>query len=154
VRRRVNGSFNHTPAADGSDGHVMKTLWGLQALRALGRVGEKTEETGAWLRAGQQPDRGSTVQPHAEIAPAAVDTWAAVSVLKSLGAQPANRAACAKYLRSLWTADGAFADRPGWASNPVATYHALDALAALGALDAAPPPSPPPRPVELRADLQ
>ncbi|MBM3851856.1 MAG: prenyltransferase, partial [Verrucomicrobia bacterium] len=29
VRRRANGSFNNTPAADGGDGHVMNTLWGL-----------------------------------------------------------------------------------------------------------------------------
>ncbi|HEY1378723.1 MAG TPA: prenyltransferase/squalene oxidase repeat-containing protein [Gemmataceae bacterium] len=153
ARRRTNGSFNHTPAADGSDGHVMNTLWGLQALKGLGRVGEKTEETVAWLRACQQPDGGFTIQPHAEIAPSAVYTWAAVGALKSLGAQPADRAACVKYLRSLWTADGAFADRPGWASNPVATYHALDALAALKALETAPPPSPP-RVVELPAELR
>ena len=40
-----------------------------------------------------------------------------------------------KYLWSLWNEDGGFGDRPGWLSNPIATYYALDALAALGALD-------------------
>src|SRR5581483_4767299 len=81
ARRRPNGSFNHTPAADGSDGHVMNTLWGLQALRALGRADEKKGETIAWLRACQQPG-GFTIQPQSEIAPSAVCTWAAVSALK------------------------------------------------------------------------
>src|SRR6185436_4839881 len=33
ARRRANGSFNNTPAADGSDGHVLNTWWGLQGLR-------------------------------------------------------------------------------------------------------------------------
>ncbi len=42
-RRRANGSFNNTPAADGGDGHVMNTWWGLQALRALGRAGERKD---------------------------------------------------------------------------------------------------------------
>ena len=44
-RRRANGSFNNTPAADGSDGHVMNTWWGLQALRTLGRADENKEKT-------------------------------------------------------------------------------------------------------------
>jgi hypothetical protein len=37
---------------------------------------------------------------------------------------------------ALLNADGGFSDRPGWMSNPLATYHALDALEALGALSA------------------
>src|SRR5207248_9953617 len=116
ARRRANGSFNNTPAADGGDGHVMNTLWGLQALRALGRIGEKKDETVAWLRACQQPDGGFTFQPQAETAASAVYTWAAVAALGLLGAAPADRAACVAYLRSLWTADGGFGfgDRPGW----------------------------------------
>src|SRR6185503_10918058 len=37
-RRRPNGSFNNTPAAEGGDGHVMNTWWGLQAIGAMGRA--------------------------------------------------------------------------------------------------------------------
>src|SRR5207244_13157766 len=83
ARRRANGSFNHTPAADGSDGHAMNTLWGLQALRALGRAGEKKEETIAWLQACQLPGGGFTYQPKAEATctASAVYTWAAVRAL-------------------------------------------------------------------------
>lgn len=154
ARRRPNGSFNHTPSADGSDGHVMNTLWGLQALRALGRAEEKKEETIAWLRACQQPGGGFTIQPKSEIDPSAVYSWAAVSALKLLGGAPADRSACVAYLRSLWTPDGGFADRPGWAANPVATYYAVDALALLNALDTPPPKSPPPPAPELPADLK
>src|SRR5437762_2066178 len=43
-RRRPNGSFNNTPFdADGSQGHVLNTWWGLQALDAL-RAGEQAVE--------------------------------------------------------------------------------------------------------------
>jgi hypothetical protein len=137
-RRRANGSFNNTPAADGGDGHVMNTWWGLQALRVLGRAGERKAEAVAWLRACQLPGGGFTYQPGAEVA--GVDdvayTWAAARALRLLlGAAPADRDGCVRYLTSLWNADGGFGDRPGWASNPMATYYALDALDALGALD-------------------
>ena len=91
ARRRANGSFNNTPAADGGDGHVMNTWWGIEALGTLGRAGEKKEETIAWLRACQLPGGGFTYQPKAEIA--GVDdvayTWAAVRALKQLGSGPA-----------------------------------------------------------------
>lgn len=140
-RRRPNGSFNNTPATDGSDGHVMNTWWGLQALRALGRADENKEKTTAWLRACQLPDGGFTYQPKAEIAAVAdvVYTWAAVRALSQLGAAPAHRDSCIRYLHALANADGGCGARPGWASDPVATYYALDALDALGAPPAAPP---------------
>ena len=133
-RRRPNGSFNNTPALDGSDGHVMNTLWGIWALRALGRGGERRDETVAWLRACQLPVGGFTYQPKADVG--GIDdvayTWAAVRALKNFDAAPTDRQACANYLRSLWNADGGFGDRPGLPSRPEATYYALDALAVLG----------------------
>ncbi|MBI5767332.1 MAG: prenyltransferase [Verrucomicrobia bacterium] len=136
-RRRANGSFNNTPSADGGDGHVMNTLWGLQALRTLGLPDEKRAGTIAWLRACQLPNGGFTYQPQPMFG--GVDdvayTRAALRALKLLGGEPANRAACLAWLHSLANADGGFADRPGWLSNPLATFHALDALDALGALD-------------------
>lgn len=138
-RRRANGSFNNTPAADGGDGHVMNTWWGIEALRTLGRTGEKKDETIAWLRACQLPNGGFMYQPKAEIAgwDDVAYTWSAVRALKQLGAAPSNKDACIRYLHSLWNAEGGFTDRPGWATNPMATYYALDALDALGALDLA-----------------
>ena len=140
ARRRANGSFNNTPAADDGDGHVMNTWWGLQALRVLGRTGEKQAETIAWLRACQLPQGGFTYQPKPEFG--GVDdvayTWAALRALKQLGAAPANRESCLASLHSLANPDGGFGDRPGWLSNPVATYYALDALESLGALHAPP----------------
>ncbi len=137
ARRRANGSLNNTPAADGGDGHVLNTWWGLQALVALGRAAEQRTETIAWLRACQLPSGGFTYQPHPEFAGVddAAYTWAAARALQVLGAAPADRAACVAYLRSLADPDGGFGDRPGWAGNPLATYYALDALDALGALD-------------------
>jgi len=134
-RRRPNGSFNNTPAADGSDGHVLSTWWGLQAQRILKVANESSTETIAWLRACQLPNGGFTFAPEPEFG--GVDdvayTWAAVRALKLLDAKPANAAACVAYLHSLANSDGGFADRPGWLSNPMATYYALDALDALGA---------------------
>jgi hypothetical protein len=55
--------------------------------------------------------------------------------LQLLGGEPADRESCLAWLDSLAQADGGFGDRPGWLSNPPATYHALDAFDALGALD-------------------
>jgi hypothetical protein len=139
-RRRANGSFNNTPAADGGDGHVMNTWWGIEALRTLGRSGQKKEETIAWLQACQLPNGGFTYQPQAQIAgwDDVAYMWAAVRALKQLGAAPTNRDECIRYLQSLWNADGGFADRPGWASNPSATYYALDALDVLDAVRSVP----------------
>jgi hypothetical protein len=134
ARRRANGSFNNTPTADGSDGHVMNTWWGLQTLGTLGRAEDKKTETVAWLRACQLPGGGFTYKPKPEIAGVddAAYTWAAVRALTRLGSRPEQPDACIRYLHSLRNADGGFGDRPGWASNPMATYYALDALGALG----------------------
>ncbi|MBL9190101.1 MAG: hypothetical protein JNK23_21655 [Opitutaceae bacterium] len=137
VRRRANGSFNNTPAADGGDGHVMNTLWALQAARALGREIAQKDELIAWLRACQLPGGGFTYQPQPMFG--GVDdiayTRAALRALQLLGATPANREACIAQIHSLAKADGGFADRAGWLSNAGATWCALDALDALGALD-------------------
>jgi hypothetical protein len=135
ARRRANGSFNNTPASDGGDGHVLNTWWGLQALQALGRAEEKKDETVAWLRACQRPDGGFTYQPNPQFGGAtdAAYTWAAVRALRLLGTTPPNPKACAAFLHSLANADGGSSDRPGWLSNPMATFYVLDALNALGA---------------------
>ncbi|MES2692323.1 MAG: prenyltransferase/squalene oxidase repeat-containing protein [Verrucomicrobiota bacterium] len=137
ARRRANGSFNNTPTADGGDGHVMNTYWGVQALKIFGRGGEKKAETIAWLRACQLPNGGFTHAPKAEIG--GVDdiayTRAATRCLALLGGTVANREACIAYVHSLANADGGFSDRPGWYSNPLATFYALDTLDALGAID-------------------
>lgn len=136
-RRRTNGSFNNTPAADGTDGNILNTWWALQAMHTQNRLVEQREETVTWLRKCQLPSGGFTHQPDAKTG--ALDdvayTRAALRSLKLLKAEPANREACIHYLLSLWNEDGGFGDRPGWLSNPVATYYALDALHALGVLE-------------------
>ena len=139
-RRRANGSFNNIPAADGGDGHVLNTWWSLQALCLLGRSNERETETIDWLRACQLPNGSFTIAPRPAFGgvDGAVFTWAAVRALHLLGAEPAQREACLAYLHSLWNVDGGFGERPGWASNPLATYHVLDALNALGALEESP----------------
>jgi len=132
-RRRPDGTYNNTPASDGSGGHVTNTWWGLEAERAVGRPPGARQATVAWLRACQRPGGGFTYEPDPKIG--ALDdvayTWAAVLSLARLRAAPADAPACTRYLRSLHTADGGFADRPGWSANPVATYYAVEALAAL-----------------------
>jgi len=137
IRRRPNGSFNNTPAADGGDGHVMNTWWAVQVLDSIGRSGEKKEQTVAWVRACQLPGGGFTYQPEPEFA--GVDdvtyTWAAVRILELFDTQPARRKACLAYLLSLRSSDGGFGDRPGRPSNPMATYRAMDAIRALDGLD-------------------
>ncbi len=136
-RRRTNGSFNNTPAADESDGHLLNTLWGLQSLEILGRLEENKGATIEWLRQCQLENGGFTWSPTAEIAK--VDdvayTWAATWALKMLGASVRDQPKCIAYLQSLLQSDGGFSDRPDWQSNPLATYYALDALRNLDALD-------------------
>jgi hypothetical protein len=137
ARRRPNGSFNNTPASDGGDGHVMNTFAGLQALKLFGRAEERKVDTITWLRACQMRSGGFTFAPRPEFG--GLDdiayTRAAVRSLQLLGATPADRSACIGFIHTLANADGGFSDRPGWLSNPLATFYALDALDALGALD-------------------
>jgi hypothetical protein len=143
-RRRPNGSFNNTPAADGGDGHVMNTWWGLRALGRVGTAHQSAQQTlvgnahptVAWLRACQLLSGGFTFAPSPEFGGVddACYTWSAVRALELLKAGPERRDDCIRFLHSLANADGGFADRPGWLSNPLATYYVLDALASLGSL--------------------
>ncbi|UCD62559.1 MAG: terpene cyclase/mutase family protein [Candidatus Zixiibacteriota bacterium] len=137
IRRRGNGSFNNTPAGEGGDGHVMNTWWGLQALAALNRSGEKREETIAWVQGCQLADGGFTYQPKPTLAGIADITyaWAAARILEIYGVQPARRKACIEYVLSLRNEDGGFGDRQGWPSNPVATYRGLDIIRGLGGFE-------------------
>ncbi len=138
-RQRVNGSFNNTPAQDGSEGHVMNTYWGLTAAQVLGLpLAAQPDRLVAWLRACQRPNGGFTYQPSPAFAgnDDVAYTRAAVASLALLGATPADRSGCIDYLLSLANDDGGFGDRPGWASNASATFCALEALHALSALDA------------------
>jgi hypothetical protein len=136
TRRRENGSFNNTPA-DGSDGHIINTWWGLQVLALLGRAAERKELLIEWLRRCQLPTGAFTWQPRPLFAGIdSVDyTWAGARALKLLNAEVPNRDACVNYLHSLFGENGGAGDQPGTPSNPMATYHTLDTLSALGALD-------------------
>lgn len=129
-RRRVNGTFNNTPATDGSPGHILNTLWGLGALRDLGMDAEPSPELREWVQACQLPSGGFTWRPNAEPGgvPTAAYTWAAVEI-----AQPLRREACVRWLQSLFNQDGGFGCQPGWPSNPMSTFYALSALEKLGA---------------------
>jgi hypothetical protein len=133
-RRRPNGSFNMTPGGDGGDGHVTNTLWGLLALSALGVDLDRKTETADWIRRCQAKNGGFTYAPAPVLA--AVDhvdyTWAALSALRLLDGRPRDEHAARAYLLSLGNDDGGFGDRPGRASNPLATWQALEALACRG----------------------
>lgn len=132
-RRRADGSFNNTPAADGGGGHVMNTWWGLQALQVLGEQAGGRDLM-AWLQACQLAGGGFTWQPKPEMGGLddAAYAWAAVSALAALSAKPARAAECAEWLHSLRNPDGGYGDRPGRLSNPLATFYAMDALRVLG----------------------
>jgi prenyltransferase beta subunit len=172
-RHRKNGTFNNTPADDNTDGHILNTWWGLQALRALAPspnpFPEFKNELIAWLRSCQMLNGGFCYQPSyldpnkpgaaiatvkgtGDGASITVDTtkgrqtwglggwddvaytWAAVRSLHLLGARPKDMMACLNYLNLLRNPDNGFSDRPGWLSNPLATYYAVDTLKTLGYL--------------------
>lgn len=153
ARMRADGSFNNTPASDGSGGHLVNTCLAVRARRAMGI--EPSEAAFDWIARCQGSSGGFQWSPSPEIG--AVEdvsyTWAAVGVLALGGRRPTRSDACIAWLRSLWNDDGGFADRPGVSSSALATYQALDALRTLGApLPAARcPHSEPPR---IASDLR
>jgi hypothetical protein len=122
ARRRKNGTYNTTPASDGSDGHLMNTLWGRLASEALGAIEAAPAE---WIRQCQLPSGGFTYHPKPSIG--GVDdiiyTWCALRIAK-----PAQADRCGEWIESLFTPEGGFQDRPGGEPNPLATYYALDSL--------------------------
>ncbi len=136
-RRRTDGSFANTPNAKNSDGNIVTTWWGLQVLRTQGRLEEKRAETIEWLRACQLKNGGFTHQPKPELGgwDDVAYTRAALRSLRELNATPTDAEGCLGYILALWNEDGGFGDRPGWQSNPIATYYALDALDCLSAMD-------------------
>ena len=133
ARRRADGTFNNTPAADGSGGHLVNTWFGLRAQRALGIAPEP--KVADWISRCQMPGGGFTWCPSPTVG--AVEdvsyTWVAVHALALLGRKPARLRECVGWLQSLWNDDGGFADRPGAASTALATFQALDALRLLDA---------------------
>ncbi|MFN7939649.1 MAG: prenyltransferase/squalene oxidase repeat-containing protein [Bryobacteraceae bacterium] len=133
-RRRVNATFNATPASDGSSGHLMNTLWGVLALECLTADSSNPPELAAWVRACQLPSGGFTYAPDAKLG--AVDdvayTWAALHLLRILDAHPKDVRRCAAWIDSLFTREGGYQDRPGGEPNPLATYYALESLSLLG----------------------
>lgn len=140
-RRRDNGSFNNTPAQDGSAGHVSNTLWGVLALQAIGHGFDTKQETIEWVRACQIESEVFTYSPDATLA--ANDhvayVWAAVKTLRVLGTTVRNPKGARSYLAALWNEDGGLGDRPGRASNPIATMQALEALSMLGSVETSQP---------------
>ncbi len=132
-RRRTDGSFNNTPASDGSDGHVVNTWRGVQVLRLLGRLDEKRAETVTWLR-GLQHGCGVFSRSNPDDMSFCLDnTQAAVLALEALGAEPEGRKACIRWICTLWNPDGGFGNKQGFVSDPVSTFQALETLHALGA---------------------
>jgi hypothetical protein len=129
-RLRPDGTFNNTPASDGSGGHVMNTRWGLLAAEHLGLTLPPAPGLAEWVRACQTATGGFTWAPHPALG--AVDdlayTWCALQTLQQLNAKPARPAQCAQWIESLQTSEGGFQDRPGGEPNPLATFYALSCL--------------------------
>lgn len=152
ARRRADGTFNNTPASDGSGGHLVNTWFGLRAQKTLGI--EPGPDVAGWIERCQMPDGGFTWCPSPSIGGVqdVSYTWAALQALSLLGRKPARPDECVEWMQSLWNDDGGFADRPGAASTALATFQALDALRLLEA-PAGPTRRPAVLPRELPADL-
>src|SRR5262249_51638310 len=134
ARQRDNGSFNTTPAKDGSPGHVMNTLWGYLAADCIGQRLPESPGLIEWVRSCQLASGGFTYAPDAKLG--AVDdlycTWGALHLLKRIGGEVKDARKCADWIDSLFTPEGGYQDRPGGEPNPVATYYALESLSLLG----------------------
>lgn len=134
-RRRKDGTFNHTPASDSSGGHLLNTVWGLQALDALGETATVGADLVDWVQRCQLPSGGFTYAPNADIGNLddVIYTWAALWLLDRGKTKPRDQSRCAAWLSSLLTAEGGFQDRPGGLPNPGATYYALQSFQLLKA---------------------
>ncbi|MGV3486308.1 MAG: prenyltransferase/squalene oxidase repeat-containing protein [Planctomycetaceae bacterium] len=143
-RRRSNGSFNNTPASDGSDGHVISTWLGIQATAETDWTSELKAKAAQWLRACQRPEGGFTWQPNPVVAGVqdVAYTRAAIEALHAIGHPLSDSAAGVNWLLTLRGADGGFGPKPNWPSNPVATFDALAALSRLDALSSIHQPLP------------
>ncbi|HZO51718.1 MAG TPA: prenyltransferase/squalene oxidase repeat-containing protein [Bryobacteraceae bacterium] len=130
ARLRPDGTFNNTPAADGSGGHLMNTRWGLLAAEHLGLKLPPAPGLAEWVRSCQMDSGGFTWAPNAKLG--AVDdlayTWCALQILAQLEAKPADAKKCAAWIESLQTSEGGFQDRPDGEPNPLATYYALSCM--------------------------
>ena len=137
-RERPDGSYATTPAKDGSGGHVVQTFW---ALYGRAFMGERLNPAAAdWIDACRLPDGSFTWTSDAAQESRIGDmeyVRAAVKALALFGRRPKNEAALVKWIAARRNRDGGFGDRPGARSNPLATWAAVDALAALGKLDVA-----------------
>lgn len=160
ARQRANGTYNHTLARDGSDGHVINTWAVINARHELGHPTPASPTLIKWLQDCQLPHGGFTYAPDAPIG--GVDdvayTHAAVHTLALLGAKPRDVAGCQHYLASLWSPNGGFSDRPGWQPNLPATRLVLETANSLDQWQSLPveasdiTPLPPPSiPANLKA---
>ena len=134
LRRRPNGTFNNSVAADGSDGHIVNTVWGMGALQDLQQQVELPMNGIDWIKKCQLATGGFTWSPSAQLGRCEnmIYTWAAVSLLSQVGAKPVDWDGCVRWIGEQFTAEGGF--RSSLEANPnlTATYYALDALRMLG----------------------
>jgi hypothetical protein len=134
ARRRPDGTFNNTPAEDGSGGHVMNTLWGYEAVAALGLELPAAPALADWVRSCMRTSGGYGYMPRPEIGGAEdiTYTWCALQLLQMLKAKAESPELTAQWISSLLAPEGGFQDRAGGAPNPLATFFALDSLRLLG----------------------
>jgi len=129
-RRRSDGTYNNTPTADGSGGHLVNTHWAHWALEAMHQPAELQPETIDWIHRCQLPSGGFTYAPSPEIA--GLDnlayTWAALHLLSDAEQPIPQRERCLLWILSLLTPEWGFQDRPDSLPNPMATFYALDCL--------------------------
>ncbi|MBX2922810.1 MAG: hypothetical protein KF746_11500 [Chitinophagaceae bacterium] len=132
ARRRVNGTFNNTPASDGSEGHLVNTLFGLEVESALGLKADASVVR--WIKKCQRADGGFGWCPQPDLGDISDVSYtvAGLEALNLLNEKPARANACRRWLQTLWNNDGGFADRPGAYSTAMATFQALKCFRLLG----------------------
>ncbi|WP_446743418.1 prenyltransferase/squalene oxidase repeat-containing protein [Silvibacterium acidisoli] len=134
-RQRNNGTYNNAPAADGSDGHIVNTVWAIDALEDLGIRKHLSEAGISWIKDCQMPGGGFTWSPLAELGRQEnmIYTWAAIKLLARAGSAPKNKAACIRWIEEQRDVQGGYRSNAASFANLTATYYALDALRILGA---------------------
>ncbi|MFH1762478.1 MAG: prenyltransferase/squalene oxidase repeat-containing protein, partial [bacterium] len=122
------------PAAD-YPSHLIETYAAVKILLKLGSDLPRSNEIINFVQSCQNSDGGFKYSPtdsfgnYSDI----WYTWAAVTTLADLGAEPVNKDKCISWIESCHNIDGGYSDKPSYYSRLEATFYAVDALNLLNA---------------------
>jgi len=136
ARQKRDGSFvdGDLGSVETRTSHVVWTFYAIAIAESLNSDRPHKAACIEWLKSCQAKSGGFRWSPIESVHANYEDVWyawAAVLALKSLDAEPNDVEKCIDWVNALQSADGGFADKPGWRSRLYSTYYAVHILHAL-----------------------